>query len=114
MAYSEPYDAIDEKTRDISRAITSLREELEAVDWYNQRVNTTKDAELKGVMAHNRDEEIEHAAMTLEWLRRNMDGWDHELKTYLFTSGSVLEVEEGGAEESSAHASSLSIGDLKK
>jgi ferritin-like protein len=113
MAYSEPYDAIDEKTRDISRAITSLREELEAVDWYNQRVKTTKDAELKGVMAHNRDEEIEHAAMTLEWLRRNMDGWDHELKTYLFSSGSLLEVEESGAAEGSA-TSSLSIGNLKK
>ncbi len=113
MAYTEPYDAIDEKTRDISRAITSFREELEAVDWYNQRVNTTKDPELKGIMAHNRDEEIEHAVMTLEWLRRNMDGWDHELKTYLFTSGSVLDVEEGGAATSGAGVSSLSIGDLK-
>lgn len=114
MAYSEPYDAIDEKTRDISRAITSLREELEAVDWYNQRVNTTKDPELKGVMAHNRDEEIEHAAMTLEWLRRNMDGWDDELKTYLFTSGSLLEVEEGGEASDNSGSSSLLIGDLKK
>jgi len=81
MAYSEPYDAIDEKTRDISRAITSLREELEAINWYNQRVNTTKDTELAGVMAHNRDEEIEHAVMAIEWLRRNMDKWDDELKT---------------------------------
>ena len=114
MAYSEPYDAIDEKTRDISRAITSLREELEAVDWYNQRVNTTKDPELKGVMAHNRDEEIEHAAMTLEWLRRNMDGWDEELKTYLFSSGSLLDVEEGGEAQESSGTSSLGIGDLKK
>lgn len=113
MAYSEPYDAIDEKTRDISRAITSLREELEAVDWYNQRVNTTKDPELKLVMAHNRDEEIEHAAMTLEWLRRNMDGWDDELKTYLFSSGSLVAVEEGGAEQEGSAASSLGIGDLK-
>nr|WP_319474330.1 ferritin-like domain-containing protein [uncultured Sphaerochaeta sp.] len=114
MAYSEPYDAIDERTRDISRAITSLREELEAIDWYNQRVNTTKDAELAGVMAHNRDEEIEHAAMTLEWLRRNMDKWDDELKTYLFSSGSLLEVEEGGEGTEGSTATSLSIGDLKK
>ena len=82
MAYSEPYEALDEKTRDISSAITSLREELEAIDWYNQRVSTSKDLALKEVMAHNRDEEIEHAAMTLEWLRRNMGGWDEELKTY--------------------------------
>ena len=94
MPYTEPYDAIDEKTRDISRAITSLKEEIEAVNWYNQRVNTTSDPELKAIMAHNRDEEIEHAAMTLEWLRRNMDGWDEELRTYLFTSGSIIGLEE--------------------
>lgn len=112
MAYTEPYDALDAKTRDISRAITSLREELEAVDWYNQRVNTSPDPELKGIMAHNRDEEIEHAVMTLEWLRRNMDGWDHELKTYLFTKGSVLDVEQGG--EAQAGSGSLAIGDMKQ
>ena len=65
MAYSEPYDALDEKTRDISRAITSLKEELEAIDWYNQRVATSKDPSLKRLW-HNRDEEIEHACMTIE------------------------------------------------
>jgi ferritin-like protein len=112
MAYSEPYEALDEHTRDITRAINSLKEELEAVDWYNQRVNTTKDPELKSVMAHNRDEEIEHAAMNLEWLRRNMDVWDENLKTYLFSSGPMVELEnsqtEGGNEPSS-----LNIGSLK-
>jgi ferritin-like protein len=112
MAYSEPYDALDEKTREISRAITSLREELEAIDWYNQRVATSKDASLKEVMAHNRDEEIEHAAMTIEWLRRNMDKWDDELRDYLFTSGSLIAVEEGGASEA-ADESSLAIGTMK-
>ncbi|MDC7245558.1 MAG: ferritin-like domain-containing protein [Sphaerochaetaceae bacterium] len=112
MAYTEPYDALDEKTREISRAITSLREELEAVDWYNQRVATSKDESLKEVMAHNRDEEIEHASMTIEWLRRNMDKWDDELRTYMFTSGSLLEAEEG-EEGGSSHDSSLSIGSLK-
>ncbi|MCK9287487.1 MAG: ferritin-like domain-containing protein [Sphaerochaetaceae bacterium] len=112
MAYSEPYDALDEKTRDISRAITSLREELEAIDWYNQRVSTTKDPELKGIMAHNRDEEIEHACMTIEWLRRNMDKWDEELKTYLFVSGSVLEAETG-AEDVAAPMSAMHIGNMK-
>ena len=112
MAYTEPYDAIDEKTRDISRAITSLREELEAIDWYNQRVATSKDTSLKEIMAHNRDEEIEHACMTLEWLRRNMEKWDDELRGYLFTSGSLLAVEEGGASTESG-SSSLSIGDMK-
>ena len=113
MAYSEPYDALDEKTRNISRAITSLREELEAVDWYNQRVATTQDVALKEIMAHNRDEEIEHAAMTIEWLRRNMEKWDDELRDYLFTSGSLIEVEEGGAAAESTDGSSLSIGTMK-
>ncbi len=112
MAYSEPYEALDEKTRDISRAITSLREELEAVDWYNQRVATSKDQSLKDIMAHNRDEEIEHAAMTLEWLRRNMDAWDKELKTFLFTEGSLIEAEEGEVSGNTS-SSSLSIGSLK-
>lgn len=111
MAYTEPYDAMDVKTKDISKAITSLREELEAVDWYNQRVDTAGDPELKAIMAHNRDEEIEHAAMLLEWVRRNMDGWDENLRTYLFSKGSLLEIEEGGGEASSDP--SLSIGDLK-
>jgi ferritin-like protein len=113
MAYSEPYDALDEKTRDISRAITSLKEELEAIDWYNQRVATSKDPSLKEIMAHNRDEEIEHACMTIEWLRRNMDKWDEELRDYLFTSGSILELEEGATGSTTTSSSSLSIGNMK-
>ena len=86
MAYSEPYEKMDSKTLDISKAITSLREELEAVDWYNQRVATATDEELKRIMEHNRDEEKEHAAMLIEWLRRNMDVWDEELRENLFTN----------------------------
>ncbi|MDD3823575.1 MAG: ferritin-like domain-containing protein [Sphaerochaetaceae bacterium] len=113
MAYSEPYDALDEKTREISRAITSLREELEAIDWYNQRVATSKDASLKEVMAHNRDEEIEHACMTIEWLRRNMEKWDDELRDYLFTNGSLIAVEEGAASTEDS-GSALSIGTMKE
>ena len=114
MAYSEPYEALDEKTREISRAITSLREELEAIDWYNQRVATSQDQSLKDIMAHNRDEEIEHAAMTIEWLRRNMDSWDEEFKTYLFTEGSLIDAENGEASnEVPSSSSSLSIGSLK-
>lgn len=116
MSYSEPYDNLDEKSREISRAIASLREELEAVDWYNQRVTTSKDPELKAIMAHNRDEEIEHACMTIEWLRRNMDKWDDELREYLFTSGSIVELEEGATGKSSSSGvkgDSLAIGDMK-
>ncbi|MDT4761934.1 ferritin-like domain-containing protein [Sphaerochaeta sp. PS] len=115
MAYSEPYDALDEKTRDISRAITSLREELEAIDWYNQRVSTTQDQELKDVMAHNRDEEIEHAVMAFEWLRRNMEGFDEDMRTYLFSEGSLLEVEDKAtaAVAPKGPASTMTIGNLK-
>ncbi len=67
------------------RAITSLMEELEAVDWYNQRVDAAKDPELAAILAHNRDEEKEHAAMVLEWIRRKDPSFDKELKDFLFT-----------------------------
>ena len=114
MQYHEPIELLDEKTRNITRAINSLKEELEAVDWYNQRVQASSDPELKEIMAHNRDEEIEHACMTLEWLRRNMEGWDHELRTYLFSEGSILEAEEGASDDGSPSGEQgLSIGDLK-
>ena len=93
MAYTEPYEKMDNKTLDISRAITSLHEELDAVDWYNQRIDTATDEELKRIMAHNRDEEKEHASMLIEWIRRNMDGWDKELKDYIFTSAPLGEHE---------------------
>ncbi|SHE85805.1 encapsulin-associated ferritin-like protein [Alkalibacter saccharofermentans] len=111
--YHEPFETLDDKTRDISRAINSLKEELEAVDWYNQRVQGTNDPELKGIMAHNRDEEIEHACMTIEWLRRNMDKWDEELRTYLFAEGSVLEAEGNQDSVEVKKSSGINIGDLK-
>jgi len=83
--YHEPIDELTDETRDMHRAITSLMEELEAVDWYNQRVDACKDAELKAILVHNRDEEKEHAAMVLEWIRRKDPKMDEELKDYLFT-----------------------------
>ena len=73
-------------TLDMHRAIVSLIEELEAVDWYQQRVDACRDPELTAILAHNRDEEKEHAAMVLEWIRRNDPAFDKELKDYLFTS----------------------------
>jgi ferritin-like protein len=81
--YHEPIDELSDETRDMHRAIVSLMEELEAVDWYNQRVDACKDAELKAILAHNRDEEKEHAAMVLEWIRRKDPRFDKELKDYL-------------------------------
>lgn len=113
--YHEPVEKLDEKALNISRALNSLKEEIEAVDWYNQRVVATNDPELKAIMAHNRDEEIEHAVMAIEWLRRNMDKWDEELRTYLFTNGPITELEEGATEGSDSKNSrtGLDIGDLK-
>jgi len=84
--YHEPIEELTDETRDMHRAITSLMEELEAVDWYNQRVDACKDTELKAILEHNRDEEKEHAAMVLEWIRRKDSVMDKELKDYLFTS----------------------------
>ena len=87
--YHEPIDELSDATRDMHRAIVSLMEELEAVDWYNQRVDACKDAELKAILEHNRDEEKEHAAMVLEWIRRRDSKLDSELKDYLFTDKDI-------------------------
>ena len=79
---------------DRHRAVVSIEEELEAIDWYDQRIAATSDAQLAAVLAHNRDEEKEHAAMTLEWLRRHDPGLDAALRTYLFREGDLLAVEQ--------------------
>ncbi|MGH8739226.1 MAG: encapsulin-associated ferritin-like protein [Burkholderiales bacterium] len=84
--YHEPIGEMSDQTRDMHRAIISLMEELEAIDWYNQRVDACKDKVLKAILAHNRDEEKEHAAMVLEWIRRKDQTFDKELKDYLFTT----------------------------
>lgn len=97
--YHEPASELSADAREIHRALASLIEELEAVDWYNQRVDVTGDDDLKAVLAHNRDEEIEHAAMTLEWLRRRFPEFDEELRTYLFTDKPITEVEEKDQDE---------------
>jgi ferritin-like protein len=86
VGYHEPVSELSEETRDMHRAIVSLMEELEAVDWYNQRADAAKDPELKAILQHNRDEEKEHAAMVLEWIRRKDPAFSKELKDYLFTA----------------------------
>ncbi len=90
----ESSELLDAETIDQHRAIVSLREELEAIDWYHQRVNATSDADLAAVLAHNRDDEKEHAAMLLEWLRRRDTALDRELRKYLFTTGTIGRLEE--------------------
>src|SRR5258706_16415564 len=92
--YHEPEAELSDAVRDMHRALVSLKEEIEAVDWYHQRWAASKDETLRAVLAHNRDEEIEHATMNLEWLRRNMPKWDEVLRTYLFTSGPITEIEQ--------------------
>jgi uncharacterized protein len=90
----EPLEELAVKTVDMHRAIVSLIEELEAVDWYNQRAEACKDIQLQAVIRHNRDEEIEHATMTLEWIRRNFAKFDETLRRYLFTKGDITAIEE--------------------
>jgi ferritin-like protein len=112
----EPEDRLSSGTIDRHRALASIQEELEAVDWYDQRAEATDDAELASVLAHNRDEEKEHACMTLEWLRRKDPVLDGHLRTYLFTTEPVVAVEraaEGAEAPGPARSGSLGIGDLR-
>jgi hypothetical protein len=115
----EPVDKLKPETPDIHRAVVSLMEELEAIDWYRQRADACGDEQLKAILEHNMNEEIEHASMVLEWLRRHVPKIDSALKTYLFTSGDVTKLEEAvTAGEAPAHKDEPrqprpTIGDLK-
>lgn len=88
-----PRERLSRETLHMHQAISSLREELEAVDWYRQRADDCDDPALKAILLHNMREEIEHASMVLEWLRRNDETFDKELRTYLFKEGSITEAE---------------------
>ena len=116
--FHESAELLKPQTMDRHRAIVSLMEELEAVDWYDQRVDAAGDEELRAVLAHNRDEEKEHAAMVLEWLRRRDPKWDEQLRNYLFTDKPILEREEeleaaDAAGEKAPGDGSLGIGSLR-
>jgi ferritin-like protein len=122
--YHEPVDLLPEATKDFHRAIVSLMEELEAIDWYQQRADATKDEALRAIMLHNRNEEAEHAMMTLEWLRRHDPKIDEVTRTYLFAEGAITEIEEakkaakaaGGGEGTGGGGTSspsLGIGSLR-
>lgn len=97
---------------DRHRAIVSLMEELEAVDWYDQRAAACTDPELRAILIHNRDEEKEHACMVLEWLRRHDAALDGHMRKFLFREGSIIgeEGDKGGGSGSG----SLGIGSLRK
>lgn len=120
----ERFEDLKPQTREMHRAIVSLMEELEAIDWYQQRVDATQDEALRAVLAHNRDEEVEHAMMNLEWIRRNHPTFDQAARIYLFSEGSIAEVEEAaaaaagaspsaGGDSAAATDGTLGIGSLK-
>lgn len=90
----EPAEHLSDELMDMKRAIDSMREELEAVDWYRQRAEACRDPRLKAILDHHQREEIEHFAMLLEWCRRNDKDFDEQLRTYLFTQADILAVEE--------------------
>ena len=98
--------------RNVHRALASFQEELEAIDYYNQRADRTEDQALKAVMLHNRNEEMEHGAMLAEWLRRNVPEFDAAMKTYLFTQKPITEIE-AGVKGGAPAAVGLGIGNLK-
>lgn len=89
-----PRDRLQRRTIHMHQAIVSLMEELEAVDWYQQRADDCDDSALKEILLHNMREEIEHAAMVMEWLRRHSDEFDRQMRTYLFSDGPITEIEE--------------------
>lgn len=93
-AYHEPVDLISEEGRDHHRALVSMIEELQAIDWYHQRILATQDKELREILEHNRDEEKEHASMLLEYLRRKDAAFTGELEKFLFSKGDITRIEE--------------------
>ncbi len=115
----EDAEKLKQETIDNHRAIVSLMEEIEATDWYEQRVDAATDGELKDILKHNSDEEKEHASMLLEWLRRRDAKWDENLRTYLFTDKPILSVEREGKESGGGGGGagekdeSLGIGSLR-
>ena len=119
LPYHEPPEQISAEVRDLHRMLASVQEELEAIDWYMQRADVTSDPSAREILLHNMNEEVEHAVMGLEWLRRKMPKFDAEMRTYLFTSDPITEVEEkatGGEGEIAPVPSenpSLHIGSLK-
>jgi uncharacterized protein len=94
-----PRERLSKETIAFHQAVTSLMEELEAADWYRQRADDCDVSALKEVLLHNMREEIEHAAMILEWLRRNSTDFDHQLRTYLFREGAITELEKADNDE---------------
>lgn len=114
-AYHESLDLLTEETRNMHRAIVSLMEELEAIDWYQQRADACSDAQLKDVLRHNKNEEIEHATMVMEWIRRHNDHFNEMMRKYLFTEQPITGIEKGAETDGPppSAAETLGIGSMK-
>jgi len=113
--YHEPLDLLTEETRNMHRAIVSLREELEAIDWYQQRADACSESRLTDVLLHNKNEEIEHAAMLMEWIRRHNDHFDEMMRKYLFTEPPITGIENAAKtpDAVASAAETLGIGTMK-
>lgn len=116
--FHEPREQLPPAVLNLKRALASIIEELEAVSWYNERAAGETDAELIEILLHNRNEEIEHAMMLLEWVRRKYPEFAEEMKTYMFTKAPITELED--AQEASEQPQttnpangSLNIGSMK-
>ena len=121
QGYHEAEEKLSPETKNIHRALVSLQEELEAIDWYRQRADATENEALKAVLLHNMEEEVEHACMVLEWLRRHAPVFEKNLRTYLFQEQAITEIEEqeeganGGTQPSGKQPSrmGLTVGAMK-
>jgi ferritin-like protein len=113
--FHEPPELLSGETREMHRAIVSLMEELQAVDWYQQRADTCTDPPLKDVLLHNKNEEIEHATMLMEWIRRHSEPFDQMMRRYLFTEAPITGIEKNAEANGPAPTSAvaLGIGDMK-
>ncbi len=92
-SYHEPYELLSQDAKDMHRALVTVMEELEAIDWYQQRAEACGDTELRDILLHNKNEEIEHAMMTIEWIRRHSPRFDEQARVYLFSNGPIIDVE---------------------
>ncbi|TAM47850.1 MAG: ferritin [Acidobacteria bacterium] len=108
--YHEPLELLSERTRNLHRAIVSVMEELDAIDWYQQRAEACSDPHLKDILTHNKNEEMEHAVMVLEWIRRHDDEFSERMKTYLFTELPITDIEKAATGDASPQAASATLG----
>lgn len=112
-AFHEPLGALSEATKEMHRAIVSLIEELEAIDWYQQRAEACSDAELREILLHHREEEIEHAMMNLEWIRRNDATFREKVAAYVNAAGPITAIE-AARRAGEPERRALAIGSLKR